>query len=437
MSDMIPIFICIFGILFFLLAIGVEVALSIFLSSIISLSIFSPMPVMKILSNISFNSTNSISLLAVPLFVLIGEILTSSEISRDLFDGLSYFVRKIPGKLFHVNTAACALFAAISGSSVATLVAVGNISIPELDKRGYDKALTLGSIGSAGTLGFLIPPSMMMIIYGTLGDVSIGQLFAAGIIPGILLAICFSAYIIIRVIQKPSLSGDINEDFQSFTFKDSFQMLKKVLPTLLLILFILGSIYAGWATPTEAASVGVVLSILLSFLSGNFSFKILKQALMRTVLTSCYIAWIVFAASFLSVVVAYLGITRMICNYIASLGLSPFALIVALTIVYVILGCLLDGISVIVMTVPITLPLVTLVGFDPLWFGIYLVIMVQLAQITPPVGFNLYVLQGLTGKNVVEISRYTFPFFIIMILFTFFITLYPEIVLYLPKLMIK
>ena len=435
--NMVLIFISIFGILFGLLGIGVEVALSIFLASIVSLSLFSPMPVLKILSNIAFNSTNSISLLAVPLFVLIGEILTSSEISKDLFDGLGYFFRKIPGKLFHVNTAACALFAAISGSSVATLVAVGNISIPELDKRGYDRSLTLGSIGSSGTLGFLIPPSMMMIIYGTLGDVSIGQLFAAGIIPGFLLALWFSTYIIARVLHNPSLAGDINEKFKPFTLVESFKMFKKVIPTLTLILFILGSIYIGWATPTEAASVGVVLSIILTFLNGNFSMELLKKALMKTVLTSCMIAWIVFAASFLSVVVAYLGITRMICTFVANLGLSPLGLIAALTVVYLILGCLLDGLSVIVMTVPITLPLVTMVGFDPLWFGIYLVLMVQIAQITPPVGFNLYVLQGLTGRDVIEISRYTFPFFIIMVIFTFFITLYPQLVLYLPRLMIR
>ena len=426
----------VFGILFLLLGIGVEVALSILMSSVITLSIFTNFPMSQILANIAFNSTNSITLLAVPLFIYMGEILIRSDISKDLFDGLSYFVKKIPGKLYHINTFGCALFAAISGSSVATAVAIGTITIPELEKRGYDEGLTIGSLGASGTLGFLIPPSMMMIIYGTLGDLSIGQLFAAGIIPGIILTACFSAYIIFRSIKNPAIVGR-EDDKQQYNLKETSKMLLKVLPTLTLIVMILGSIYAGFATPTEAASIGVIFGLFLCFLRGKLNKNFLKETLINSLKTSCMIAWIVFAASFLSVVVAYLGITREVCNFVGSLGLSPYALIAVLSVIYIILGCLLDGISIIVMSVPITLPLIKMAGFDPIWFGIYLVIMLQISQITPPVGFNLYVLQGITGKDVVSISKYTFPFFLIMLLFTCFMTLFPEIALYLPAMMVK
>lgn len=385
-----------------------------------------------LLASSLYDSLNSWSLAALPMFILMGEILYKSSISTRLFNGLMPWLSAIPGKLLHINVAACSLFAAISGSSAATTATVGKITLDELKKRGYSKSLALGSLAGSGTLGFLIPPSLIMIIYGVLSDVSIGKLFIAGIFPGLILATAYSAYLMVA--SKFFYKDQVLEEH--FSFMQKLASLKDLIPILLLITLVLGSIYGGFATPTEAASLGVLGSIILALYFKSLTFDILKHALLNSIKTTVMISFIIAAAGFLSQVVGFLGIARAISEYIASLGLSPLMLIVVIGIMYIILGMILDGISIVVMTLPIVLPIVSAAGYDPLWFGIFLVFMVELSQITPPVGFSLFVIQSISGEKIEYILKATFPFFLIMILITALVTIFPQIVFYLPQRMI-
>lgn len=370
-------------------------------------------------------------MLALPLFILMGEILFRSKISENLFKGLTPWISFLPGRLIHVNIAASSLFAAVSGSSAATTATVGKITIPELSKRNYDRSLSLGSLAGAGTLGFLIPPSMMMIVYGIVADVSIGKLFIAGIVPGIILATGLSGYIIIRCLINPSLA--LGDEKYSWTYR--FKTLPLILPVIILIALVLGSIYSGWATPTEAASVGVAGSLVFALFSRTLTISVFKEVLLATVKTSTMIMLIVAGASYLSVVVGYLNMPAKLTSFVSELGLSSYMLIVILTIMYVILGTLLDGFSMIVMTMPLALPLITAAGFDPLWFGIYMIFMIEVAQITPPVGFNLFVINGMVEEDILTIARYAMPSFFIILLIVAVITVFPEIILWLPNKM--
>lgn len=418
----------------FLLGSSIWVGISLFLVGIVGFSFFTSSPPFIILSNILWNSTAKSTMIALPLFIFMGEILFRSKISENLFKGLSPWMNSIPGRLIHVNIVACTLFAAVSGSSAATTATVGKITLPELLKRSYSKSLCLGSLAGAGTLGFLIPPSMMMLVYGIVAEVSIGKLFIAGVIPGLILAAAFSGYTILRCLKNPRLApqGDL-----SYTWEQRFKALPLLLPVIFLILLVLGSIYTGWATPTEAASVGVLGSLFFAWLSRSMDKNVFREAVLGSVKTSCMIMLIVCGASYLSVAVGYLGIPAKLTQFIGTLGLSRYALIVILSFMYIILGCLLDGFSMIVMSLPLALPLIKAAGFDPLWFGIYLVIMIEIAQITPPVGFNLFVINGLVDENVFAIAKYALPSFIILLVIVALITLYPEIALYLPNMMIK
>jgi len=386
-----------------------------------------------LLSQSLYDTLNSWSLAALPLFILMGEILYRSSISDKLLTGLMPWLNKIPGKLLHINVAACSLFAAVSGSSAATTATVGKITLAELKKRGYKKSLAIGSLAGSGTLGFLIPPSLIMIIYGVLADVSIGKLFIAGILPGLLLASLYSGYImLISSLDKTSVPK--SED--NFTWSDRAKSLKDLLPTFLLIAVVLGSIYGGFATPTEAAALGVLGSIILAIYFKTFSLKLFKESLFNSVKTTVMISFIIAGAGFLSQVVDFLGIARAISEYIASLHLSPYHLILVVGIMYIFLGMILDGISIVVMTLPIVLPIITAAGFSPLWFGIFLVFMVELSQVTPPVGFSLFVIQSISGEKIGYIVKATMPFFIIMLLAVVIITLFPDIAYYLPSKMI-
>jgi len=387
-----------------------------------------------LLASSLYDSLNSWSLAALPLFILMGEILYKSSISTKLLNGLMPWLNYIPGKLLHVNVAACSLFAAVSGSSAATTATVGKITLEELKKRGYSKSLALGSLAGSGTLGFLIPPSLIMIIYGVLSDVSIGKLFIAGIIPGLLLAFLYSSYIMI--VAKINKNVEPKE-IQTFTLKDKLHSIKDLTPIFLLITIVLGSIYGGFATPTEAASLGVVFSIILAIYFKSFTFKIFKTALLNTIKTSVMISFIIASAGFLSQVIGFLGIARAISEYITTLNLSATMLILLIGIMYIILGMILDGISIVVMTLPIVLPIVVIAGYDPLWFGIFLVFMVELSQITPPVGFSLFVIQSISGEKIQYILKATMPFFLLMVLAVVIITMFPEIVSYLPNYMIE
>ena len=440
-SDPLVLSIVLIFIMFVFLLSSIWIGVSLILTGIVGMLIFENNlpPVISIFDKIGdllassmYDSLNSWSLAALPIFILMGEILYKSSISTRLLNGLTPWLNFIPGKLLHVNVAACSLFAAISGSSSATTATVGKITLDELKKRGYSKSLAIGSLAGSGTLGFLIPPSLIMIIYGVLSNVSIGKLFMAGILPGLLLATLYSVYIMIVSRIDKSV---VPEENVKYTMNDYIHSLKDLFPVFSLILVVLGSIYGGLATPTEAASLGVLGAVVLAIYFKSFTFDVMKNALLNTIKTSIMISFIIVGAGFLSQVVGFLGIARAISEFIGTLGLSPLMLILIIGVMYIILGMILDGISIVVMTLPIVLPIIVMAGFDPLWFGIFLVFMVELSQITPPVGFSLFVIQSISGEKIEYILKATLPFFILMIVAVVLITFFPEIVQFLPKYM--
>ncbi len=422
----------VFGILFLTLAAGIWVGFSLFIVGFMGMVIFSPLPAGNNMASSVWATIEKWEYVALPLFILMGEILYRSGISEKLFKSLVPWLYRLPGGLLLMNIVSCTLFAAVSGSSAATTATVGRITLAEFDKLGYDRRLAMGSLAGAGTLGFLIPPSLIMIVYAILAEVSIGKMFMAGILPGLLLSGIYSCYIIYRGIRNPAIAPRTQE---SYSWKERLVGLKDLAPTLILILMVLGSIYGGVATPTEAAALGVLGAAVFAFLNRQMNFKILFECLIGAVKTNAMIMMIVVGAGFLSRVMGFLGIPAAITRAITELGLSPYMLMILLGVFYVILGCLLDGFSIVVMTLPIALPMVTAAGFDPIWFGIYLILMVEVSQITPPVGFNLFVIQGLTGEPIVKVARYALPFFFLMLLTTAILTIFPQIALFLPNLM--
>jgi C4-dicarboxylate transporter, DctM subunit len=430
--DLATIAIAIVLLMIILLGGSVWIGISLFLIGFGGLFIFTEVPLGRLLSNSVWNNTNGSAMMALPMFIWMGEILFRSRISQNLFNGLTPWMDRIPGRLLHVNIFACTFFAAVSGSSAATTATVGKITVPELKERGYQHRLSIGSLAGAGTLGFLVPPSMMMLVYGIIGDVSIGRLFIAGILPGIMIASLFSGYIFFRCLVNPSLAPARAE---SYTWLQRFKGLKDIAPVAILIAGVLGSLYAGWATPTEAGVVGVVGAMLFAIFTGSMDRQVFMASIKGAIKTSAMIMLIVMGAGYFSVAIGFLGITRQLTMFVAEMGLSPYMLILILTLVYLVLGCLLDGFSMIVMTTPIFLPLVTFVGFDPVWFGIYLILMIELAQITPPVGFNLFVISGLTNEDILTIARAALPFFLILCAATAIVTIFPRFVLFLPNLM--
>lgn len=420
------------GLLVVFLGGSVWIGISLFLIGAGGFLIFTDLPFGTIMANIAWNNTSGSAMMALPFFVWMGEILFRSRISSNLFSGLAPWMDAIPGRLLHVNILACTFFAAVSGSSAATTATVGKITVPELNKRGYSRMLAMGSLAGSGTLGFMIPPSMMMLVYGIIGDVSIGKLFIAGFIPGFMIAALFSAYVFLVCLINPRLAPR-GED--RYTWNQRLRAIPQILPVAVLILVVLGSIYTGWATPTEAGAVGVAGSIVFALATRSFSRKGFRDSLFGGIKTSSMIMLIVMGAAYLSVVVGYLGITRKLTTAVTEMGLSPYMLIVILSLLYVVLGCLIDGFSMIVMTTPIVLPMVETAGFDPVWFGIYLVLMIELAQITPPVGFNLFVISGLNNDDILHIAKAAFPFFLLLCITVIIITVWPQLVMYLPGLM--
>jgi C4-dicarboxylate transporter, DctM subunit len=421
-----------FALLVIFLGGTVWIGISLFLVGLGGFIVFTELPFGSILSTGLWNNSSGSGMMALPMFIWMGEILFRSKISENLFNGLTPWMDRIPGRLLHVNIFACTIFAAVSGSSAATTATVGRITVPELKSRGYDQSISTGSLAGAGTLGFLIPPSMMMLVYGIIGDVSIGKLFIAGLIPGMMLATMFSGYIVVRALLNKRL---VPAQSEWHTWKQRIAAIPEVAPVVVLVLLVLGSMYAGWATPTEAGVVGVSGSLLFAVLARSMNWEIFKNSILGAVKTSCMIMLIVMGASYLSVVVGYLGITRKLTLFVISMGLSPYMLIIILSFLYIILGCLVDGFSMIVMTTPIALPLVTAMGFDPVWFGVYLVLMIELAQITPPVGFNLFVISSLNNSDIFAIAKASFPFFLLMCLTTALLAVFPQIVMLLPNLM--
>jgi C4-dicarboxylate transporter, DctM subunit len=424
-----------FAILFSALAGGIWIGLALGATGAVLLAIFRSIPVDKLLAQYAWNILTTQELLALPMFILMGEILFQSRLSQSLFKGLAPWAGLLPGRLLHVNVVGCSIFAAISGSSAATTQVVGRMALAELLKRGYSKDIAIGSLAGAGTLGFLIPPSNIMIIYGVLGDVSILKLFTAGFIPGFLLAGCFMAWVMIHTTIRRDLVPAGERALSGMAFIDRVKALKDLGPAIFLIAAVLGSMYGGIATPSEGAAVGVLGAFIVAALQGGLSLKGLRDIAIGSVMTCSMIAMILLGASILGSAAAFLGIPRAVADLVAGMGLSPFMLIVALIVFYLILGCFLDGFSMIVMTLPIVLPIVKQAGFDPVWFGIFLVLVVEMAQITPPVGFNLFVIQGLTGDGLGYIARVTLPYLIIMVLFTLVITVFPQIALWLPDML--
>lgn len=415
-----------------LLSMGVWVSVALAGVGVLSLEVFRNMPVDKLLAQTVSNVSMSPELVALPLFILMGEILFRTKLSKLLFDGLSPWTRHIPGRLLHTNILGCTLFAAISGSSAATTATVGRITFKELTSRGYDPRIAAGSLAGAGTLGFLIPPSTLMIVYGVLAQVSVLKMFMAGIIPGLLLALAFMIYVAIHSLLHPD---SLPKDATRTTARELFTGLLQLGPVVLLIGFVVGSMMTGYATPTEAAAVGVLGALLICVLQRCFTWRGTWEAMMGAMQTSSMIGLIVIGAVFLSVAMGFLKVPATVAGAIGGLGLSPFMLIMLLIVFYVILGAVLEGMSIIVMSLPITLPLVTAAGYDPIWFGVFLILVVEMAQVTPPVGFNLFVINGLSGMSLSTLARAALPFFLILVGFTILITVFPEIVLFLPQRM--
>jgi C4-dicarboxylate transporter, DctM subunit len=420
-------------VLFALLGSGIWIAVVLAMIGFAAMVVQVSAPPGSVLATSFWSASNSWDLTALPMFVWMGEILFRTRLAEDLFHGLAPWLNRLPGRLLHVNVLGCAVFAAVSGSSAATCATIGRITLPELAKRKYDDRMAIGTLAGSATLGLLIPPSIILIVYGAATEQSIARLFIAGVIPGIVLAGLFMGYVAVWAL--------VNRDRMPppeprVSFIERVIATRRIIPIILLILGVIGSIYGGLASATEAAVVGVGLSLLLSWITGSLNRATFGDALIGATITSCMIAFILAGAAFLTIAMGFTGIPRALAEWIGTLGLSQWQLLFALTIFFIVLGCFLDGISMVVLTTSVIMPLVVAAGFDLIWFGIYLVLVVEMAQITPPVGFNLFVLQGLTGRSIFAIGLYALPLFLLMCLAVVLITAFPELALWLPSTML-
>ncbi len=431
MSDL-PVTALLIVALFLILGSGVWIGLTLSGVAWIGMQLFSSRAAGDAMAVTIWGSASSWTLTALPLFVWMGEILFRTRLSNDMFRGLAPWMQSLPGRLLHVNVVGCAIFAAVSGSSAATCATIGKMSLPELKRRGYPDGIAVGSLAGAGTLGLLIPPSIIMIVYGVSADVSIAQLFIAGVLPGILLALLFSGYLVWWALRHPSLVPPAD---RRMSLVEKLHESRHLIPVMLLIAAVLGSIYAGLATATEAAGIGVLGALAISAAQGSLSWQTCRESLLGGTRLYCMIALILAGAAFLTLSMGYIGLPRHLAEWIATLGLTRWQLLLALMLFYILLGCFLDGISMVVLTMGVILPTVQKAGIDLLWFGIFVVLVVEMAQITPPVGFNLFVLQGMTGREIGWIAKVTLPFFFLMIGAVALIYLVPQIVTFLPAQM--
>jgi len=421
------------AVLFGALLSGVWVAAALFLVGFTALMLNGNSNIGLLFASTAWGSTATWTLAALPLFIWMGEILFRTRLSEDLFHGLAPWLKNVPGRLLHVNILGCTIFAAVSGSSAATAATIGRMTYPELEKRGYPVQMMVGTLAGSGTLGFLIPPSIILIVYGVSAEVSISRLFIAGVIPGMMLVMLFMGYTALwSVFNAEKLPEDDSPDLP---FRQKLYRTRRLFPVVGLILFVLGSIYAGWATATEAAALGVFGALFLSLVTGSLNWQTFQASLLGATRTSCMIIFIIAGASFLSLAMGFTGIPRILAEQISSLGLSPVMLIAVLTLFFMLLGCFLDGISIVVLTTSIVLPMIERSGIDLLWFGIYVVLVVEMSQITPPVGFNLFVLQGLTKINILSIARYALPFFLLLLIAVVLLTAFPGLATWLPMKM--
>ena len=418
--------------LFLILGSGVWIGLTLSGVAWIGMQLFSSRPAGDAMAVTIWGSSSSWTLTALPLFIWMGEILFRTRLSDDMFKGLAPWVQSLPGRLLHTNVVGCTIFAAVSGSSAATCATIGKMTLPELTRRGYPEHMVVGTLAGSSTLGLLIPPSIIMIVYGVAADVSISQLFIAGVFPGILLASLFSGFIALWALRHPD---QIPAAEERYTFMEKLSASRSLIPVMLLIAAVLGSIYAGIATATEAAAVGVTGALVLSAVQGSLNWETFKGALMGATRLYCMIALILAGAAFLTLSMGYIGLPRHLAEWIASLGLNQAQLVVALALFFIILGCFLDGISMVVLTMGVLMPTVQAAHIDPLWFGVFVVLVVEMAQITPPVGFNLFVLQGMTGRQLPWIAKVTMPMFLLMCVAVALIYVFPGIATWLPQQM--
>ncbi len=415
-----------------LLASGIWVAFSLLAVGMAGIYFFTGAPLGNVMATTIWGASNSWALAALPLFIWMGEILFRSRLAEDMFTGLSPWLSRIPGRLLHVNIFGCGIFAAVSGSSAATAATIGKMSLPELARRNYPQKMMIGTLAGSATLGLLIPPSIILIVYGVATEQSIARLFIAGILPGAMLVLLFIGYVIVWSLFH---RARIPQQTETVPLAEKIRRSRRLIPIILLISGVIGSIYAGIASPTDAAAVGVVLALVLSWTSGTLNRQTFLDGLMGATKTSCMIAFILAGAAFLTVAMGFTGIPRMLAEWIGTLHLSPYALLAALSVFFIILGCFLDGISVVVLTTSVIMPMVEQAGIDPLWFGIFIVLVVEMAQITPPVGFNLFVIQGLTGIDILRVAVAAIPFFLLLVAALVLITVFPQIVTVLPSMM--
>jgi len=425
-----------FALLFGFLSVGVWIGIALLATAIGLGYAFTSVPIDRLLPQYVFNIMTTPDLIALPLFVLMGEFLFRTKLSAALFSGLAPWAGLLPGRLLHVNVIGCSIFAAISGSSAATTQVVGRMTLKELLRRGYSPDVAIGSLAGAGTLGFLIPPSTVMIIYGVLAEESVLRLFTAGFLPGLLLAAVFSAWIMIHTTINKDMVPESERALRHMPFRQRLAALKDLWPAMLLILCVLGSMYAGLATPSEAAALGVVGALVVSLSQKALSWRSLRDIVLGAVQTCSVMGIIILGASILGNITATLGIPEAVTGVVSGWNLSPLMLILALMLLYLILGTALEGFSMIATTLPVVLPIVTAAGFDKVWFGIFLVLVVEMAQITPPVAFNFAVIQNITARSTGYIARVTMPYLLIMMGFVIFLALFPGVVQILPRLLL-
>ena len=418
--------------LFLILGSGVWIGLTLSGVAWIGMQLFSSRPAGDAMAVTIWGSASSWTLTALPLFIWMGEILFRTRLSQDMFMGLAPWVQGLPGRLLLTNVVGCTIFAAVSGSSAATCATIGKMTLPELTRRGYPEHMVVGTLAGASTLGLLIPPSIIMIVYGVMAEVSISKLFIAGVLPGVLLATLFSGYIMVWALRNPT---QVPRADAQLSFMQKLSASRSLIPVVLLIAAVLGSIYTGLATATEAAAVGVVGSLVLSAVQGSLTWSAFRDALLGATRLYCMIGLILAGAAFLTLAMGYIGLPRHLAEWIGTLGLSRAHLIIALAMFFIILGCFLDGISMVVLTMGVLMPTVQAAGIDPIWFGVFIVLVVEMAQITPPVGFNLFVLQGMTGKQLPWIAKVSMPMFLLMCAAVTLLYLFPGIVTWLPQQM--
>jgi tripartite ATP-independent transporter DctM subunit len=417
-------------VLFLLLGTGVWVGLALMGVAWVGMELFTTRPVGDVMITTIWSHSSSWTLTALPLFIWMGEILYRTRLSEDMFKGLAPWMARLPGGLVHTNIVGCTIFAAVSGSSAATLTTVGKMSIPELRKRNYPETMVIGTLTGAATLGLMIPPSLTLIVYGVTINESITKLFFAGILPGLVLAIMFMAYV--AIYSKVSSNWQPNEE-PRLSFAEKVKNSRFLLPVILLILVVIGSMYLGVATATEAAAFGVIGGLLLAASQGSLNWKTFTSSLMGATRTSAMIALILAGAGFLSLAMGFTGLPRGLANLIAGLELSKFELLMVLLVFYIVLGCFLDGISSVVLTMAVVEPMIIDANIDLIWFGIFIVVVVEMAQITPPIGFNLFVMQGMTNHEMNFVAKAAIPMFLIMVLMVFVLIVFPELATYLPE----